>query len=137
MAGAQPSAELIDVSFVHRAPVLPQHFGKVFGKDIDLLLQKKERRFDRTQLSLVNDKGEFFHRDPTALMSIQGYSRMRQKQGNGRERAKSPKDSDSSIGQGERMTDQWMPPLNGRFDFAHPPGPARNRAFPGALPAGA
>ena len=108
VAGPQPSAELIDVSFVHRAPVLPQHFGKVFGKDIDLLLQKKERRFDRTQLSLVDDKGEFFHRDLTAFISIlSGYSCMRQKQGSGGRGANSPADPDIGCPRPEKLPGAW------------------------------
>ena len=82
VTGAEPPAELIDVDLIHRTPMLPQHFGKIFGKDVDLLLQKKERRSDRTQLSLVDDKGEFFHLFLMALnIPLSGYCNIRQKEG--------------------------------------------------------
>lgn len=41
--------------------MLGYHFSEVFGKSINLLLKKEKGCTDGTQLSFVNDKGEFLH----------------------------------------------------------------------------
>jgi hypothetical protein len=53
--------KLADLLLGHGWPMLAQHISEVLGKSIDLLLQKKEGRLDGTQLSFVNNKGEWLH----------------------------------------------------------------------------
>jgi hypothetical protein len=57
----KPNAETLDLGYLHGHPMLGYHLGQVFGKGIDLLLEKEKGCTDGTQLSFVYDKGEFLH----------------------------------------------------------------------------
>jgi hypothetical protein len=67
--------------------MLTEHLRQILRKHIDLLLQEKERGLYCTQLSLVDDKGEFFHLFLMALNNpLSGYCNIRQKEGVSHER---------------------------------------------------
>ena len=60
-----------------------RHLCEVFGKCVHVLLKEKKGCTDGTQLSFVNDKGEFLHGGSSASQLVfLGYRRMRRKQGN-------------------------------------------------------
>ena len=78
----ETKAEALDLGPLHGRSVRGYHLGEVFGKCINLLLEEKGCT-DGTQLSFVNDKGEFLHRESSASkLVLSGYRLMRRKQGN-------------------------------------------------------
>jgi len=79
----ETKAEALDLGHLHGRSVRGYHLGEVFGKCINLLLEEEKGCTDGTQLSFVNDKGEFLHRESSASkLVLSGYRLMRRKLGN-------------------------------------------------------
>ncbi len=57
---------MFDLRRRHGHPVRGYHLGEVFGKGINVLLEEEKGCTDGTQLSFINDKGEFLHWDASA-----------------------------------------------------------------------
>jgi hypothetical protein len=75
-------AKALDLGRRHGRSMRGGHLCEVFGKCINVLLEKKKGGTDGTQLSLINDKGEFLHGVGSASkLVLAGYWWMRRNEG--------------------------------------------------------
>ena len=75
-------AEMLDLGHRHGLPICGYHLREVLREGINLLLKEEKGGTDGTQLSFVNDKGEFLHGVVSASqLVLAGYWWMRRKQG--------------------------------------------------------
>jgi hypothetical protein len=75
--------EMLDLGCCHGHSVGGGHLGEVLRERIIVLLEEEKGSTDGTQLSFINDKGEFLHWGALASKLVfSSYRRMRRKQGN-------------------------------------------------------